>query len=87
MFAASSEIHWGGHEGVAGAPKVALEFQVEATNSAPIPSAQGMVPGYPQAHYPSGAQPLTLNAQGEISEERRYFDTGSLVASAGSDRR
>jgi hypothetical protein len=44
MFASFSEIHWEAARVVTEGPNVALKFQVEATNSAPIPSPAGMIP-------------------------------------------
>jgi steroid delta-isomerase-like uncharacterized protein len=78
MFAAFSEIHWEATRVVADGPNVALEFQVEATNSAPIPSPQGMAPATGKRITLRGVSLFTLNVKGEITEERRYFDSGSF---------
>ena len=86
-FAAFYEIHWEATRVVADGPNVALEFQVEATNSAPIPSPQGMVPATGKRIILRGVSLFTLNSNREITEERRYFDSGELPRPARvSDR-
>jgi hypothetical protein len=61
---------------------VALELQVEATNSAPIPSPTGLFPP-PASALLWGVSLFKLNDKGGFAEERRYFDTGSFFAQFG----
>src|SRR5688572_22747107 len=44
MFTAFSDVDWQATAVVANGSDLAVEFQVQATNSAPIPSPKGMIP-------------------------------------------
>jgi steroid delta-isomerase-like uncharacterized protein len=83
MFAAFSALDWRAVSVVRDGDNVALEFQVAATNTAPMQTPKGPVPATQRRINLKGMSHLRLNAAGEIVEERRYFDSGTLFVQLG----
>jgi hypothetical protein len=48
-----------------------------------MPSPEGTIPATGKRITLRGVSLFMLNANGEIAEERRYFDTGSFFAQLG----
>jgi hypothetical protein len=78
MFASFSEIHWEATRVVTEGPNAALEFQVEATNSAPILSPAGMIPATGKRITLQGVSLFKLN------ERARSLRSGGTSTPAAS---
>jgi steroid delta-isomerase-like uncharacterized protein len=83
MFQAFSQIDWKAVSVVGTGETLALEFQVSATNSAPMQSPTGPIPATNKRITVKGVSLLKLNGKGEIAEERRYLDTASMFRQLG----
>lgn len=83
MFSAFSQIDWKALSVVGTGDALALEFQVTATNTAPMQTPNGAVPATNKRITLKGVSMLKLNARGEIAEERRYMDTASMFRQLG----
>jgi steroid delta-isomerase-like uncharacterized protein len=83
MFAAFSDLDWRAECVVRDGDRVAVEFQVRATNTAPLQTPKGPVPATQRRIDLKGLSYCRLNADGEIVEERRYFDSGTLFVQLG----
>jgi len=83
MFAAFSELDWRCVSLVGGGRELALEFQVTARNTAPLQTPKGPVPATNRKIVLKGVSLLTLDGDGRIAEEKRYFDSGSLFVQLG----
>lgn len=83
MFKAFSNIQWKASNVMAKGNTVAAEFEVGATNTGPIQMPTGTIPATNRRVHLRGASFIQLNEQGQIVEERRYFDTASFMAQLG----
>jgi hypothetical protein len=83
MFAAFSELDWRCLSLVGTGRELALEFQVIARNTSPMQTPKGTVPATNRKITLRGVSLVTLDAEGRIVAERRYFDSGSLFAQLG----
>src|SRR5207247_2964430 len=83
MFAAFTELDWRVVSLVGSGHELGLEFQVTARNTAPMQTPKGPVPATNRKITLKGFSRITLDAEGRIAEERRYFDSGSLFLQLG----
>ena len=83
MFAAFSELGWRCLSLVGSGREFALEFEISARNTAPMQTPKGPVPATNRKITLKGVSLVTLDAEGRIAEERRYFDSGSLFLQLG----
>jgi hypothetical protein len=83
MFAAFSDIDWQAKHVIDRGNELCIEFSVAATNSKPLPTPKGTVPATNKRIVVKGASVIKLNAKGEIVEEHRYFDSGSMFVQLG----
>lgn len=59
---------------------VAAEFTLRGTHEGPLASPDGEIAATGRPIENHGAVFSTFNAAGEVAEERRYYDAGSLLA-------
>ncbi|MSQ32807.1 MAG: nuclear transport factor 2 family protein [Dehalococcoidia bacterium] len=83
MFAAFSAITWKASSVAVSGSTVAVEFEIGATNTAPMPGPSGMIPATNRRVELRGASFLQINAQGLIASEHRYFDTAAMMQQLG----
>jgi steroid delta-isomerase-like uncharacterized protein len=62
---------------------VAGEFTLRGTHLGPLAAPDGEVPATGNPIENSGAVFSRFNAEGEVAEERRYYDVAGLIAKVG----
>lgn len=83
MFAAFDQIEWSATHVIEKGDELALEFRVTARHCAPMPTPKGTIPATHKRVDLRGVSLFRLDARGEIAEERRYLDSGALMAQLG----
>lgn len=68
---------------LAGGDTVAGEFTMVGTHEGPLPGPEGDIPATGKSVTVSGAVFVQTNAEGEIVDERRYYDLAGLMAQLG----
>ena len=63
--------------------EAAFEASFKGTNKGPLKTPGGDIPPTNKAVTITGAIFVRFNGQGEIEEERRYFDMASMMAQLG----
>lgn len=66
-----------------GGETIAAEYTWRGTHQGPLASPDGEIPATGKSIDNSGAVFSKLNADGEVSEERRYYDVAGLVSQLG----
>jgi steroid delta-isomerase-like uncharacterized protein len=61
----------------------ALQYTLSGTNKGPFATPEGEIPATGKTLTSEGAVFSRLNAQGEVVEERRYFDVAGMLAQLG----
>jgi steroid delta-isomerase-like uncharacterized protein len=61
----------------------ALQYTVSGTHNGPLATPGGEIPATGKTLTSEGAVFSRLNAQGEVVEERRYYDVASMLAQLG----
>ena len=61
----------------------ALQYTVSGTHKGPLATPEGEIPATGKTLTSAGAVFSRLNAQGEVMEERRYYDVAGLLAQLG----
>lgn len=61
----------------------AAEFRMTGTNTGPLATPMGEIPATRKAIDVRGAGFVRLNAEGLVVEERRYYDTGTMMQQLG----
>lgn len=59
------------------------EFRFSGTHDGPLITPMGDIPATHRKMDLRGAAFVTMNGQGEITEERRYYDTGQIMQQLG----
>lgn len=59
------------------------EFRFSGTHDGPLTTPMGDIPATHRKMVMRGAAFVTMNGQGEITEERRYYDTGQIMQQLG----
>lgn len=83
MFGAFSGIEWKLCGVVGGGDRVAVEYEVSATNTSPMHTPAGAVPATGKRISIRGTSLLSLDREGRVLEERRYFDTAAMFRQLG----
>ena len=83
MFSAFSELKWVATGVVENGESCAVEFRVTAKNSAPLQTPKGTLPPTNRSVDVRGMSLLTLDSQGRIRSEHRYFDTAAMFVQLG----
>ena len=61
----------------------ALQYTVSGAHNGPLATPQGEIPATGKTVTSEGAVFSRLNAQGEVVEERRYYDVAGVLAQLG----
>src|SRR5262245_55871832 len=80
LFAAFSEIEWKVANAVASDDQVAVEWEVAATHTGPMPTAAGPLEPTGRRIRIKGSSHFRFNAEGAIASEHRYLDGAGMFA-------